>query len=352
MVCLDCHVQLPIDLHRIKQQHRCRSTGLGHADSSWTSCLVSRRLGWLPSFPFFSTHTSIHLMADYRRMLAHTPQDNYTNITDTGFSLSHRSRHSITNATSFDDLDLEDIVDPYMLSPRIPYPTCAGESPPPASQRSRRSPPDKPSLHIRSRSLGSVLAPWPTSPPQSPLPPVPSTPSIDSRPISERHKVGSTNGTSSLLTITATTSHRRQYAGTSPASFLSVTSSTDSQSSGQSAEDDSSALFHTAPVSPASLTCADSHVAPPEAKTPRLRPYSHVRQSSSTSTIRTRIVNPLFRRGQSQDLDGFSAFSDSDEDSDQLATPTDPPPSRTRHKRTSSLFKIIDRLKHKSDARQ
>lgn len=351
MVCLIATGNLHFDLHRIKEQHRCRSTRLGHADSSWTSCLVSRRLGWLPSFPFFSTHTSIHPMADYRRMLAHTPQDNHTIITDSGFSLSHRFRHSITNATSFDDLNLEDIVDPYMLSPRIPYPACAGASPASASQTSRRSPPDKPSLHIRSRSLGSVLAPWPTSPPQSPLPPVPSTPSIDCRPNPEGHKVRSANDTSSLLTITATTRDRRHLAGTSPASFLSVTSSTDSQSSVQSAEDDSSALFHTAPVSPASLTCSDSHVAPPEAKTPRPRPYRHVRQSSSTSTIRTRIVNPLFRRGQSQDLDGFSAFSDSDEDSDQLATPTDTLP-RTRHKRTSSWFKIIDRLKYNSDARQ
>lgn len=268
---------------------------------------------------------------------------------------SNEAAHNVTTGISFDDLDLEDIVDPFLLSPRLPYPASTPSLTPPTRSRRARQTHAKHGMHIRSRSLGSVLASWPTSPPHTELPPVPPSqlaapeePLVQSLPGPQQPHLHHQEKRMSLLSVNIEIQHDMARTGVSPSSFLSTTdSNTDSSFSAPSEEDDSSTAFHTAPVSPVSLCdpkkeCVATNHASPH------RPYKHMRQSSSTSTIRMRLVKPLFRRGGSGETD---ISSDSDEEGEALPTPTDTLPSKIRHKRGSSFFKIIDRLKYTPDSR-
>ncbi|KAK9898781.1 hypothetical protein P389DRAFT_167331 [Cystobasidium minutum MCA 4210] len=262
---------------------------------------------------------------------------------------------SITNATSFDELELQQIVDPDMLSPRIPYPPGAirlpDKVPALALRNDRLESVAKPNLHVRSRSLGSILAPWPSSPPRSPLPPVPPARATDceeTRSEAQRHPFAAERAVGPLFNVPTPKQHIYPETGTSPGSFISVSSTTDSHGSDLSADGDA---FYTAPVSPASFTFSSKpmHVSEYGTRVGQLRQHGHTRQSSSTSTIRTPPVNPFFQRENAEEI---STFSDSDEESDVLATPTDPLPARSKHKRTGSFFKIIDRLKYGADTRR
>lgn len=246
----------------------------------------------------------------------------------------------ITHGTSFDDLDLQDIVDPFLLSPRLPYPSPSYQNPisPEVSLAYCRSVgnPSQPVLHLRSRSLGSVVTASPHTPPRIKLPPIP----IQGGGASEDNfDAGSILADSTLspngVISGEVTSSIPSDSGVTPTSFLSTGHSSTESRGSVTSEDDISQKYHTAPASPVGVLDS-SDFAETRGKPSTLRLSGHRRQSSSTSTIRL-----FFKRGLHPDSDN----SDSETDSDVVATPTDPLPKPLRLKRRSSLFKVLDRLK-------
>lgn len=287
-------------------------------------------------------------------MLAHTSPS----IGSVAIGPSLRKSQVKTMAgTSFDDLDLEDIVDPFMLSPRIPYPPTSvkylSEAQGARDRVRGRKNIAQSSAHARSRSLGTLTDTWPSLPPQAELPPIPlgrngsrdsQMPSVASRP-DLKGGVGLLGKQYAFMAATQYEATPSGVVKVSDAhlstSFLSTRYSTIESQSSEPSEDDASQVFHTAPVSPAGK---------PDLPTPSTsageaaacRPYKHARQSSSTSTLRMRLAKPLFRRPHPHDAD---ISSDSGEESEPLATPTDPISRHSRHKRGSSFFKVLDKLK-------
>lgn len=251
----------------------------------------------------------------------------------------------ITHATSFDDLDLGEIVDPVLLSPHLPYRTAPQQLTHTSISHSHRVKPlptlPQTTLHVRSKSLGKIVTAVPGSPPRMGLPPVPTIDRAEVQgpfecsPASQLAETGETRGASDGYFWNATTKLKSLEAQP-PASFLSLGESTIGSEGSVASEEDASQMYHTAPVSPSSMRSGIAALKL-QAKPVPLRPSRHTRQSSSTSTLKM-----LFKRNPSQDMDNVS---DSETDSDALPTPTDTMPRPFRHKRGSSFFKVLDRLR-------
>lgn len=256
-------------------------------------------------------------------------------------------------ATSFDDLDIGEIVDPMLLAPTLPYPPLAAQRLVHTCTQSNDHAntqsilPDT-RLHSRSKSVGALAAALPRSPPLKKLPPIPSNGltsefiipdgNHDASDLAQKSSTYRLSGDQFSRAETKPDSpkgvHGQMQLARTPESFLSMGESTLGCGSSATSEEEASQSYHTAPVSPTSVHSAMVALRP---RPIPVRPHRHTRQSSSTSTLKM-----FFKRGRTEDVDNAS---DSETDSDALPTPTDSAPRQFRHKRGASFFKVLDRLK-------
>jgi hypothetical protein len=288
------------------------------------------------------------------RLNRHTTIFKSSTSTDESTKATHKPRKAIRRsldmAVSCEHLTFEDIVDPFLLSPRTPYPAVNTQSAVQteylAKQTSKGFLLPMHTSHLRARSLGDID--WRTSPPRTPLP---STP-VDISNMQQKSllaitahiQVGSTSTIPPSLAGSSTSTMSAFRESLSDSSFLHLDGSTTLQSTWSattSEGDDESMLFHTAPGSP--TECARFDI--PKRQRRKLSKIPFGRHSSSTSTIRARL-QPLFRRGVIQEKD---SSSDTEEDRDEISTPVQSDIPRRKHKRGSSWLKVLDKLKSASD---